>query len=166
MRLRGMSTAGMAGITSFLLIGSVAYASCTGSAGASQRTDSSYLSVVLSASGASGNGTPNIVLSSSGPTGSSFMTKPTLITITNNGTTTASEVALQLSDHHTNNTFESETWVCVYKDGGVFFNEPLTIAEGYGESAIGHLNLAPGATDSYTAVYYAGPNEVTGCGRT
>jgi hypothetical protein len=94
------------------------------------------------------------------------MTKPTLITITNNGTMTASEVALQLSDHHTNTTFESETWVCLYKDGGVFFNEPLTIAEGYGQSAIGHLDLAPGATDSYTVVYYAGPNEVTGCGGT
>src|ERR1035438_1984376 len=165
MRLRGLSTAGMASITAFLLIGSVAYA-CSGPAGGSPRIDSSHLSVVLSASGASGNGTPNIVLSSLGPTGSSFMTKSTLITITNNGTMTASEVALQLSDHHTNTTFESETWVCLYKDAGVFFNEPLTIAEGYGQSAIGHLDLAPGATDSYTAVYYAGPNEVTGCGRT
>ena len=155
----------MASIASLFVIGSVAYA-CNSSAGGSERIDSSHLSVVLSASGASGNGSPNIVLKSLGPSGSSFMSAPTLITITNNGTTTASEVALQLSDHHTNTTFENETWACFYSVGGVFFNEPLTIAEGYGQSAIGHLSLAPGATDSYTAVFYAGPNEVTGCGGT
>jgi hypothetical protein len=155
----------MAIITSLLLIGSVAYA-CSGPAGGSPPIVSSYLSVVLSASGASGNGTPNIVLSSMRPVGSSFMSPPTLITITNNGTMTATEVALQLSDHHINTTFEDETWVCLYRDGSVFFNEPLTIVEGYGQSAIGHLNLAPGATDSYIAVYYAGPTEATGCGGT
>jgi hypothetical protein len=94
------------------------------------------------------------------------MSAPTLITITNNGTITATEVALQLSDHHTNNTIENDTWACLYSEGGVFFNEPLTIVEGYGQSAIGHLNLAPGATDSYIAVFYAGPNELTGCGGT
>jgi hypothetical protein len=165
MKFRGISTAGMAIIASLLLIGSVAYA-CSGPADGDPRIDSSYLSVVLSASGASGNGTPNIVLGSLGPVGSSFMSAPTLITITNNGTMTATEVALQLSDHHTNTTFENETWACLYHDGGVVFNEPLTIAEGYGRSAIGHLDLAPGATDSYTAVYYAGPKEDTGCGGT
>ena len=153
----------MAIITSLLLIGSVAYA-CSGPAGGDPRINSSNLSVVLSASGATGNGTPNIVLSSLGPVGSSFMSAPTLITITNNGTMTATEVALQLGDHHTNATFENETWACLYSNGNVFFNEPLTIVEGYGQSAIGHLNLLPGATDSYTAVYYAGPKEVTGCG--
>src|ERR1019366_4763546 len=166
MRLRGMPTAGMASITSLLLIGSVAYASCTSPAGGSERIDSSHLSVVLSASGASGNGTPNIILRSLGPVGSSFMSAPTLITITNNGTMTATEVALQLSDHHTNATFENETWACFYSDGNVFFNEPLTTVESYNQSAIGHLNLLPGATDSYTAVYYAGPKEDTGCGGT
>jgi len=161
-----MSTAGMASITSLLLIGSVAYASCTSSAGGSERIDGSYLSVVLSASGASGNGTPNVVLRSLGPIGSSFMSAPTLITITNNGTMMATEVALQLSDLHTNTALENETWACLYRDGNVVFNEPLTIAEGYGLSAIGHLDLAPGDTDLYTAVYYAGPNEGTGCGGT
>jgi hypothetical protein len=160
-----MSTAGMASITSLLLIGSVAYA-CSGPAGGNPRIDDSHLSVVLSASGASGNGTPDIVLGSLNPVGSSFMSAPTLITITNNGSMTATEVALQLSDHHTNTTFENETWACLYHDGGVVFNEPLTIAEGYGQSAIGHLELAPGAADSYTAVYYAGPKEDTGCGGT
>jgi len=122
------------------------------------------LSVVLSANGANGNGTPNITLGSLGPTGSSFATAPDLITITNNGTMTATEVALKLSDYNNNSTLEHETWVCLYSDGGVFFNEPLTTVEGYGQTAIGHLALAPGATDTYTVVYYAGSAETTGCG--
>ncbi|MGP8009065.1 MAG: hypothetical protein ACLPKZ_02255 [Acidimicrobiales bacterium] len=155
----------MAIITSLLLIGSVAYA-CSGPAGGSPPIVSSYLSVVLSASGASGNGTPNIILGSMKSVGSSFISPPTVITITNNGTMTATEVALQLSDHYTNVTFEDETWACFYSNGNVLFNEPLTIVDGYGQSAIGHLNLAPGATDSYTAVYYAGTTEATGCGGT
>jgi hypothetical protein len=122
--------------------------------------------VVLSASGATGNGTPNIALGSLGPTGSSFMTAPTLITITNNGTLAASEVALQLSDQNNNNlSLEGETWACLYSNGSVFVNEPLTTVKGYGQVAIHNLTLAPGATDSYTVVYYAGSRENTGCGR-
>jgi hypothetical protein len=94
------------------------------------------------------------------------MTAPELITITNNGTMTATGVALQLSDHHTNTTLEGETWACFYSAGNVLFNEPLTTVEGYGQSAIAHLTLAPGATDTYTVVYYAGSGEKTGCGST
>jgi hypothetical protein len=96
------------------------------------------------------------------------MTTPELITITNNGNIPATEVALQLSDQNTNTTLRGETWACLYSDGssggGVFFNEPLPTVEGYGQAAIGHLTLAPGATDTYTVVYYAGPTENTGCG--
>ncbi len=125
---------------------------------------SQMLSVVLSANGATGNGTPNITLGSLGPTGSSFKTAPTLITIANNGTMTATGVALQLSDHDNNATFQHETWVCFYSNGGIFFNEPLTTVEGYGQAAIANITLAPGATDTYTAVYYAGSTEDTGCG--
>ncbi len=129
------------------------------------------LSVVLSANGATGNGTSNLTLSSLGPTGSSFMTTPTLITITNNGNMTATGVALQLTDHNNNTTLKDELWVCLHSNGGIFFNnggisfnERLTMVEGYGQVAIGNLALAPGATSSYTIVYYAGTSENTGCG--
>jgi hypothetical protein len=133
------------------------------------------LSVVLSAPGATGNGTSNLTLSSLGPTGSSFMTAPTLITITNNGNMTATGVALQLTDHnntiHNNTTLKSEMWVCLHSNGGIFFNsggiafnELLTTVEGYGQVAIGNLTLVPGATSSYIIVYYAGTSENAGCG--
>ena len=129
------------------------------------------LSVVLSVNGATGNGTSNLTLSSLGPTGSSFMTAPTLITITNNGNMTATGVALQLTDHNNDTTLKDEMWVCLHSNGGIFFNnggisfnERLTMVEGYGQVAIGNLALAPGATSSYTIVYYAGTSENTGCG--
>jgi hypothetical protein len=143
-----------------------AYACISPAGGSSPQITTQTLSVVLSASGATGNGTPNITLGSLGLVGSSFMTPPTLITITNNGTMTASEVALKLSDQNNNATFQNETWVCLYKDGNVLVNEPLKTVEGYGVAAIGHLSLAPKATDSFTADYYAGPTENTGCGKT
>jgi hypothetical protein len=164
-KLRKITTVGAFGVFGVILVASGAYA-CISPAEGSPHITPQTLSVVLSASGATGNGTPDITLGSLGPTGSSFMTAPDLITITNNGTMTATEVALQLGDHNTNTTFEHQVWVCLYSDGGIFFNEPLTSVEAYGQTAVGHLTLAPGATDTYTAVYYAGTGENTGCGNT
>jgi hypothetical protein len=166
MKLRKFAAVGVPGIVGLLFVGSVAYAACIGPAGGSPHITPKTLSVVLSASGATGNGTPDITLGSLGPTGSSFKTASDLITITNNGTMVATEIALKLGDTNNNTAFEHEVWVCLYKDGGIFFNEPLTTVEGYGKTAIGHLTLAPGATDSYTAVYYAGSSENIGCGNT
>jgi len=54
---------------------------------------------------------------------------------------------------------------CLYSNGSIFVNEPLTTVKGYGQVAIGNPTLAPGATDSYTVVYYAGSRQNTGCGR-
>jgi hypothetical protein len=123
--------------------------------------------VLLTAKGASGNGTADIRLPNSGPVGSSYMTPAVAITVTNVGTVAATEVALQLTDTHTNSTLEHETWACLYSggsSGGIYFNEPLTSVEGYGEAAIVNLSFSPGASDTYTVVYYAGPAENTGCG--
>ena len=142
-----------------------AYAVCSPRAEASQHITAQNLSVVLSANGATRNGTPNITLGASGPTSSSFMTMPELITITNNGTMVATAVALQLTDHNNNSVLAGETWACLYGKDSVLFNEPLITVEGYGHAAIGHLTLAPGATDTYTVVYYAGSTEGTGCGK-
>ena len=150
------------GIAGLSLVGAGVYAS--GSLSHPRIITTQGLSVVLSANGATGNYTPNITLGSLGPTGSSFMTAPVLVTITNNGTIAASDVALQLSDRSNNTTFEHQTWVCLYSNGNIFANEPLTTVKGYGQSAIGNLTLAPGATGSYTVVYYAGTEENTGCG--
>ena len=162
MKFRAIATAAITGIAGLSLVGAGVHAA----AGPSQHQliTNQGLSVVLSANGATGNYTPNISLGSFGPTSSSFMTAPTLITITNNGTMTASEVALRLSDQSKNTILEPETWMCLYSDGSIFANEPLTTVKGYGQTAIGNLTLAPGATNTYTVVYYAGATENTGCG--
>ncbi len=120
--------------------------------------------IVLSASGATGNGTASITLRSLGPVGSSFMTVPTPIMITNTGLGTAAGVSIQFLDQNNNPFLRRETWVCLYQDGAILFNEPLPVVENYGEAAIGNLTLWPGATDSFTLVYYAGSSENTGCG--
>jgi predicted ribosomally synthesized peptide with SipW-like signal peptide len=170
MKLRTIAMAGVLGVAGLGLVGTGAHAVFTATTSSAQTITAGNLSVVLSVTdpAATGNGTPNLTLGPLGPTGSSFMTTPELITITNNGNIPATEVALQLSDQNTNTTLQGETWACLYSDGsgggGVFFNEPLPTVEGYGQAAIGHLTLAPGATDTYTVVYYAGPTEATGCG--
>ena len=126
--------------------------------------ESHGLSVVLSADGASRTLAPTMTLTSVGPTGSSFQSAPTQITIINNGSIAAAEVALSLGDNGGGVNLESETWVCLYNERGIVVNEPLAVVNSYGQAAIGNLTLAPGATDSYTVVYYAGNNVDTGCG--
>ena len=72
--------------------------------------------------------------------------------------------ALRLTDEHTNSTFEREVWACFYSEGRLYFNEPLTTVESYGWVAFPDLTIAPRGTETYTAVFYAGPHENTGCG--
>lgn len=162
MRLGAVGIAAAMGVAALSLVGGGAFASVLSGPGAHHPKHP--LDVVLSAQGATGNGTPDITLGSLGPTGSSFMTVPTLITITNEGTIPAGEVALGLSDVHSSPALLAETWVCFYSDGGILFNEPLSTVEAYGKAAIGKVTLPPGATDTYTAVFYAGPAQDTGCG--
>lgn len=162
-KIRTMAVAGVTALAGVALIGTSAYAGNEGSS-PSKTFASQNPNVVLSASGATGNGTPNITLASLGPTGSSFMTTLTPVTITNNGPATATAVALQLTGHSNNVTFRGETWVCLFSSAGLFVNEPLTVVEGYGQTKISNLTLAPQATATYTVVYYAGSSENTGCG--
>jgi hypothetical protein len=122
--------------------------------------------------GSAANGCTTITLPSFGPVGSTFVTPPVEVTITNTGGIAISEVAVQLSDTTNNGTFEGETWACFYAPeatGGttpvvVYANELLTTIEGYGPTAyIG--TIPPGGTDTYYVVFYAGDIN-TGCGPT
>lgn len=162
MKLRTIAILGALGVAAIALIGAGASATFTQNTTSSQSITAGTMNVTLAATGASGNGSPNITLAPVGPVGSSFVTPATLITITNNGNIPVNEVALQFSDTHNNTTLQSETWACFYSDGYLFVNEPLTTVEGYGSVEVAGT-IAAGGTDSYTVVFYAGSTD-GGCG--
>ena len=163
MKLRSIAVLGGLGVAAIALIGAGASAEFSTSTTSSQNITAGTLSVVLYASGATGNGTPTIALPDAAPVGSTFATSPTLIQIYNNGNITATEISMQLADTNNNGTLEGETWACMYSDQELAFNEPLTTVEGYGSVLFGATTLAPGASDYYTLVFYAGAAD-TGCG--
>jgi hypothetical protein len=165
MKLRTMAVLGGLGVAALALIGAGASATFSTQTTSSQSITAGTLSVVLYAGGATGNGTPSITLPNTAPVGSTFATSPTLIQIYNNGNITATEISMQLTDTNNNGTLEGETWACMYSDQELAYNEPLTTVEGYGSVAIGPQTLAPGASDYYTLVFYAGAVD-TGCGAT
>src|SRR5665213_268262 len=92
---------------------------------------SQNIDIAVSASGAAGNGTSNITLAPTGPTGSSFLSTND-ITITNSGSIPVNEIAYELSDDKSDATLETETWVCLYGGGHIYFNEPLSTLTSYG----------------------------------
>jgi hypothetical protein len=120
--------------------------------------------VVLSAPGASGNGTARVTLPGVGPTGSSFSTGPVPVTITNAGHDPASLVAIALSDRATSHTLRHELWTCVIVAGRQLVNEPLTVVESYGHASVPPVLLLPEGTSTFAVVTYAGPTQDTGCG--
>ena len=164
MKLRTISVVGGLGVAGLALIGAGASATFTQNTTSSQQITAGTMNVVLSAPGASGNNTANIALADVGPVGSTFSTPATVVTITNTGNIPVSEIALQLGDTTNNGTLKSEAWVCFYSDNELLVNEPLTTVEGYGAATVAG-SIAPGATDTYTMVVYAGSID-NGCGAT
>jgi predicted ribosomally synthesized peptide with SipW-like signal peptide len=162
MKLRTIVVVGGLGVAAIALIGAGAAATFTQDTTSTQKITAGTMNVVLSAPGASGNNTPTITLPDEAPVGSTFATPPTVITITNNGNIPVSEIALKLADTNTNSTLQSEAWACFYSDGEILVNEPLTTVEGYGPATVGG-GVAPGGTDTYTMIIYAGSID-TGCG--
>jgi predicted ribosomally synthesized peptide with SipW-like signal peptide len=175
MKLRTVALSGVMSLASLGLIGAGAHAVFTTSTTSSQQITAGTLSLVLQAtnpdgSQVSGYNTNSITFAQQAPVSSSFMTAPQLITIYNNGSVTATEISMQLTDPNavanaTSAALDSETWVCMYSDGELAFNEPMPTVEGYGSVIIGAQTIAPQATDSYTVVFYAGSAD-NGCGPT
>jgi hypothetical protein len=168
MKLRTVALAGVMSLAGLSLIGAGAHAVFTTDTTSAQTISAGNLSLVLNGPvGTSwpGNGTPNMTLPSVGPVGSSFISPAQVITITNNGSLTASEINLQVTDSPGNSdgtALAKEMSMCVYSDSYVLFNGPLAADEMLGNMAIVGT-IAPGATDTYQAVFYAG-DEPTGCG--
>jgi hypothetical protein len=84
MELRTMAFSSITLVGELGLIGTGAYASWRGEAHWDS-FDGGVTGVVVSASGAPGNGTSSITLSPVGPTARSFMTSPIPVEITNKG---------------------------------------------------------------------------------
>ena len=158
-------------VAALALIGAGAAALWTTTTTSSQQIASGYLSVGLSGPGsctatdAYGSCT-SLALPAVGLVGSSFASTPQLITITNNGTVTATEITLTVGDTPgtapAGPALASEVYMCLYSQSWVVYNGPLSGAEG--SIGLYPTTLAPLGTDNYTAVFYAGADQVTGCG--
>ena len=151
------------------LVGAGAHAVFTATTTSAQTISAGTLSVVLSSPGATGNGTATISLPSVANAGSTFISPAQLITITNNGSLTATEINLKVTDSPTNSpgldnggALATEMYLCLYSDSNILFNGLLSADEALGNMAVGGT-VPIGGTDTYTAVFYAG-NEPTGCG--
>jgi hypothetical protein len=157
------------------LVGAGAHAVFTTSTSSAQTISAGTLGLVLRATNPDGSqvtgyNTNSITFASQAPVSSSFVTAPQLITILNNGNVTATEITMTLTDPYNlanaaSAALDSQTWVCMYSDGELAFNEPMTTVEGYGSVVIGAQTIAPKATDTYTVVFYAGSTD-GGCGTT
>jgi predicted ribosomally synthesized peptide with SipW-like signal peptide len=159
--IKNLAMTGALSVAGLGLIGVGAHAVFTQNTTSTQDITAGTMNVTLSASGASGNGSSAIVFPSVAPVGSSFVDVDT-VTITNSGNIPVNEVAIQLTDANNNSTMESEIFACIYGDGNLFANEPLTTIEGYDQAAVlGSIGV--GDTDTYTVVFYAGAPD-GGCG--
>jgi hypothetical protein len=175
MKLKTIAMTGVLSLAGLGLIGAGAHAQFTASTASSQAITSGTLSLVLQATNPDGSlvagyNTNSITFAPQAPVASTFVTAPQLITIYNDGTVTATEISMELADPNNvanaaSAALDSETWACMYSDGELAFNEPLSVVEGYGSVVIGAQTIPPGGTDTYTVVYYAGSTD-GGCGPT
>jgi predicted ribosomally synthesized peptide with SipW-like signal peptide len=175
MKLKAVALTGVMSLAGLGLVGAGAHAVFTATTTSAQTITAGTLSLVLQATNplggdVDGYGTNSITFAAEAPVSSSFVTAPQLITILNNGNVTATEISMKLTDPYDSTNvasaaLDSQTWVCMYSDGELAFNEPMTTVKGYGSVVIGAQTIAPQATDSYTIVFYAGSAD-NGCGPT
>jgi hypothetical protein len=175
MKLKAVALTGVMSLAGLGLVGAGAHAVFTTSTSSAQTISAGTLGLVLRATNPDGSqvtgyNTNSITFASQAPVSSSFVTAPQLITILNNGNVTATEISMKLTDPYDSTNvasaaLDSQTWVCMYSDGELAFNEPMTTVEGYGSVVIGAQTIAPQGTDSYTVVFYAGSTD-GGCGPT
>jgi predicted ribosomally synthesized peptide with SipW-like signal peptide len=175
MKLKAVALTGVMSLAGLGLVGAGAHAVFTATTTSAQTITTGTLSLVLQATNplggdVDGYGTNSITFKPQAPVASSFVTAPQLITIYNNGNVTATEISMKLTDPYDSTNvasaaLDNQTWVCMYSDNELAFNEPMTTVEGYGSVVIGAQTIAPQATDTYTVVFYAGSAD-GGCGPT
>src|ERR1035437_9159654 len=145
---RKLAALGVASVVGISLIGAGVGATFTQDTTSSQAIPVGTMNVVLSANGASGNNTASISLPAVGPTNSTFVAGPNVVTITKAGNIPINATGLQLTDNNNNATLQSEVWVCFYSDNQILVNEPLATVESYGLATVGGP-IAVGGTDTY-----------------
>jgi predicted ribosomally synthesized peptide with SipW-like signal peptide len=159
--LRKLATLGGVGLAGIALIGAGAMATFTQETTSSQAVTAGTMNVVLSHNG--GPQSQTLSLPAVGPVGSTFTMGPNEVQIDNIGNIPANEIKVQVTDANNNQALHDGVFVCLYSNGYLLFNEPLTVAEGYGPIAVGTQLVPP--PDHYTLVVYAG-GAYTGCGPT
>jgi hypothetical protein len=158
---RKLAILGVASAVGISLIGAGVSATFTQDTTSSQALTVGSMNVVLSTAG--GPQSQTLSLPAVGPVGSTFTMGPNEVTIDNIGNIPADEITLQVTDTNNDAALQSQAFACLYSDGYVVFNEPLTVAEGYSAFALGTQFIPP--VDHYTLVLYAG-SAYTGCGVT
>jgi hypothetical protein len=156
---RKLATLGVAGVVGISLIGAGVSATFTQTTQSYQQVTAGTMHVTLSGTGVLSNNNETLTLPAVPSTASSFTTGDQLVTITNQGNITVSEILEQIGV--TGDTaLKSELSVCEVSSGFVIYNGLLS--GGLYQQAISGT-LAPNATDNYIINVYAG-NETTACG--
>jgi predicted ribosomally synthesized peptide with SipW-like signal peptide len=163
MKLKTVAMTGMMSLAGLGLVGAGAHAAFTSTTSSVQPITAGSLNVTLSTTvvGASGNNTATLTFPNPGPVGSTFVAVDP-VTITNNSNIPVTEIGLQLTDpdnvsNAQSAALDTETWACFYSDGELLYNEAMPTVEGYSNATVTGT-IAPGATDTYTIVFYAGDN--------
>ncbi|HUZ39981.1 MAG TPA: SipW-dependent-type signal peptide-containing protein [Acidimicrobiales bacterium] len=160
---RNLAMTGALSVAGLGMIGVGAHAVFTQDTTSAQSITAGTMNVTLnSATATAGWNTPNLTLATANAFESSSFAEVSNVTITNNGNIPVSEVALKISDVNNNADMQGALWACIYSDGELLVNEPLTTIEGYGSAVVGG-SIAAGGTDSYSVVIYAGTTD-GGCG--
>lgn len=168
LKFKNMAMIGALSIAGVGLVGVGVHATFTTSTASAQTVTAGTLGLTLTSPGASGNGTlaSPLVLPASPYEGSTFAVAND-VTVHNTGNIPATETSITIgatTDGSTASTdMEGELWACLSSDGVVIFNEPLSVATGYGTFTVGATMLPP--SDEYMLTVYAG-NAPTICGAT
>lgn len=158
-----LASFGGIGLAGLALIGTGAMATFTQDTTSIHPVTAGTMNVVLSTGG--GPQSQTLELPATGPTGSTFATTAYDVQIDNLGSVKANEVRIQLTDENNRQpadlALHDQMYACLYSNGYILFNQPLTVAEAYGSIAVGTQLIPP--PDHYTLVLYAG-SAFQGCG--
>lgn len=164
MKLSRIAVGGATGIMGLGLLGVGAHATFTTNTTGKQSVSAGYLSVVLSATGASGNGTKAISLAASPNNGSTFTTGTTKVSYVNNGTVPATAITSTPGETYTasnaaDTAMAHEVYLCIVSTTQVSYNGKLATAPA--QEIAGTLKPTQGT--SYIMNVYAGKVH-TACG--